>query len=239
VVGVEALLRWSHATLGQVRPDEFIGLAEESGLIRPLTRWVLREAFGQCRTWRSRGLEIGVSLNLSVRNLEDPELPAQVESLLETWGVSPAWVTLEVTESAIMAEERRAERALARLHEYGVAISIDDFGTGYSSLAYLRRLPVSELKIDRSFVIGLSSDQGDLTIVRTVVDLGHHLGLRVTAEGVEDAKTWDLLADAGCDLAQGYYMGRPMKAADFEGWAARAEYGLGGPGKLDPAPESD
>jgi len=231
VVGVEALVRWSHPELGSVRPDEFVAIAEESSLIRPLTRWVLNEALRQCRTWRQRGIEICVSVNLSARNLQESDLAAQIEGLLETWGVAPEWIVLEITESAIMVEPNRARLLLDRLSERGLRISIDDFGTGYSSLAYLRRLPVSEMKIDRSFVIGLSSNQGDLTIVRTVVGLGHHLGLKVVAEGVEDAKTWDLLAAAGCDMAQGYYMARPMSAADFSGWLRTTNYGVVVPAK--------
>lgn len=227
VVGAEALLRWRHPELGNVRPDEFVPLAEESALVRPLTRWVLNEALRQCHVWRSNGIEIDIAMNLSVRNLEDPDLAPRIESLLQTWGISPEWVTLEITESTAMAQAQRSASTLNRLHDQGLRLSIDDFGTGYSSLAYLRRLPVSELKIDRSFVIGLSAQQGDLTVVRTIVDLGHHLGLKVVAEGVEDARTWDLLAGAGCDLAQGFYMARPMPASDFEGWAARSQYGLG------------
>jgi len=234
VLAVEALVRWRHPELGNVRPDEFIGLAEESSLIRPLTRWILNEAFRQCRAWHQQGIEICISVNLSARNLQDPDLAAQIESLLQTWGVSPGWITLEITESAIMADPNRAAQTLERLSQRGVSLSIDDFGTGYSSLAYLRRLPVSEVKIDRSFVIGLSSQQGDLAIVRTVVDLGHHLGLSVVAEGVEDARTWDLLADLGCDLAQGYYMARPMPASDFEGWVRSGTYGLGEAPKTEP-----
>jgi PAS domain S-box-containing protein/diguanylate cyclase (GGDEF)-like protein len=226
VVGVEALVRWRHPEFGNIRPDEFVPLAEESALIRPLTDWVLGEAFRQCHAWRQAGLEIHMSINLSARNLQDPGLVERIESLLETWGVEPSWIVLEITESALMADPKRAEMHLAELSERGMTLSIDDFGTGYSSLSYLRRLPVGEVKIDRSFVIGLTSDQGDLPIVRTIIDCGHHLGLAVVAEGVEDARTWDLLSDAGCDLAQGYYMGRPMTATDFGGWVRRSDYGI-------------
>jgi len=225
MVGVEALVRWKHAELGDIRPDEFVAIAEESALIRSLTRWVLNAAFRQCRAWRLEGLEICVAVNISARNLGDPDLFDQIDSLLETWGISPEWVVLELTEGAVMAKPS-ASLVLDRLSKRGLQISIDDFGTGYSSLAYLRKLPVSEVKIDRSFVIGLSSNQGDLTIVRTIIDLGHHLGLRVVAEGVEDARTWELLADAGCDLAQGYFMARPMTPADFSRWVAKGDYGV-------------
>jgi EAL domain-containing protein (putative c-di-GMP-specific phosphodiesterase class I) len=185
----------------------------------------MNEAFRQCRAWRRAGLDLRVSVNLSSRNLQDSGLVRRIDALLETWGVEPEWIVLELTETAL-ADSKRAEHQLTELSERGLEISIDDFGTGYSSLAYLRRLPVREVKIDRSFVIGLASQQGDLAIVRTIVDCGHHLGLVVLAEGVEDAKTWDLLADAGCDLAQGYYMARPMSPEDLLGWVGRGEYGV-------------
>jgi len=236
LVGVEALARWRHPEYGDVRPDEFIALAEGSALIRPLTDWVLNEAFRQCSAWRRADLPLTVSVNLSARNLQDANLVERIESLLETWGLEPGWVVLELTESALMADPKRAERSLAQLDELGLVLSIDDFGTGYSSLAYLRRLPVREVKIDRSFVIGLSSEQGDLAIVRTVTDCGHHLGLQVVAEGVEDARTWDLLLDAGCDMAQGYHVARPMSPEELGGWVRRGEYGLQEPPK---DPEED
>jgi diguanylate cyclase (GGDEF)-like protein/PAS domain S-box-containing protein len=231
VVGVEALLRWSHPEFGDVPPTEFVGLAEGSALIRPLTRWVLNEACRQCRAWRQTGLHIPVATNLSARNLLEPDLADHIAGLLETWGLDAASLGLEITESAIMAEPARSARLLEQLRAGGTSLAIDDFGTGYSSLSYLRRLVVSEVKIDRSFVIGLSSDQGDLAIVRAVIDLGHRLGLRVVAEGVEDAKTWDLLEAAGCDLAQGYYMARPMKGAELLRWVAASHYGLATPMK--------
>ncbi len=238
VVGAEALLRWHHPELGSIRPDEFIPLAEESALIRPLTRWVLNEALRQCGAWRRKGMEINVAVNLSVRNLEDPDLASRIASLLRIYEVSPDWLTFEITESTIMAQARQSANTLIDLRNQGLALSIDDFGTGYSSLAYLRRLPVSELKIDRSFVFGLSGEQGDLAVVRTIIDLGHHLALKVVAEGVEDARTWNLLAEAGCDLAQGYYMARPMPPADFERWAGSDDFGLGVLPK-DPKPDDD
>ena len=231
VVGVEALLRWTHPELGNVPPYEFVCLAEESALIRPLTRWVLNEACRQSRAWRQAGMQVPIAVNLSARNLIEADLADFVAGLLETWGLPPSALELEITESAIMAEPKRAADLLEVLASRGMAIAIDDFGTGYSSLAYLRRLRASEVKIDRSFVIGLSKDEGDLAIVRAVIDLGHRMGLRVVAEGVEDAKTFEILASAGCDLAQGYHMARPMPAADFSRWLGGGSYGLAEPVK--------
>lgn len=231
VVGAEALLRWRHPEFGDVPPVEFIGLAEDSALIRPLTRWVLNEVCRQSRSWRQAGLALPVAANLSARNLLEPDLADHIAGLLETWGLAASAVELEITESAIMAEPTRAAKLLEQLSSRGMCIAIDDFGTGYSSLSYLRRLAVSEVKIDRSFVIGLSSELGDLAIVRAVIDLGHRLNLRVVAEGVEDAKTWDLLEAAGCDLAQGYHMARPMPGADLVRWIAGSRFGLESPPK--------
>jgi len=231
VVGVEALLRWRHPEFGDVPPTEFVGLAEDSALIHPLTRWVLNEACRQSRAWRQTGLQLPVAANLSARNLLEPDLADHIAGLLETWGLDAQAIGFEITESAIMAEPTRAAKLLEQLSGRGMSIAIDDFGTGYSSLSYLRRLAVSEVKIDRSFVIGLSSDQGDLAIVRAVIDLGHRLNLLVVAEGIEDAKTWDLLEAAGCDLAQGYYMARPMTGADLVRWIAGSRYGLETPPK--------
>jgi diguanylate cyclase (GGDEF)-like protein/PAS domain S-box-containing protein len=236
IIGVEALVRWRHPEFGDVPPTEFVGLAEDSALIRPLTRWVLNEACRQSRAWRQARLHLPVAVNLSARNLLEPDLADHIAGLLETWGLEAPAIGLEVTESAIMAEPTRAARLLEQLSGRGMSIAIDDFGTGYSSLSYLRRLAVSEVKIDRSFVIGLSSDQGDLAIVRAVIDLGHRLDLLVVAEGIEDAKTWDLLAAAGCDSAQGYHMARPMTGADLARWISGSHYGLDAPPKKDDDP---
>jgi diguanylate cyclase (GGDEF)-like protein len=231
IVGAEALLRWRHPEFGDVPPSEFIGLAEDSALIRPLTRWVLNQACRQSRAWQQSGLRIPLAANLSARNLLEPDLADHIGGLLETWGLGADLLGLEITESAIMAEPARASVLLEQLSARGLSIAIDDFGTGYSSLSYLRRLAVSEVKIDRSFVIGLSSDQGDLAIVRAVIDLGHRLNLRVVAEGVEDAKTWDLLESSGCDLAQGFHMARPMSGEDLIRWISGSRYGLEPPAK--------
>ncbi len=218
LVGVEALVRWRHPRHGVIVPDEFIPLAEMTGLIKPLTEWVLNEALRQCRSWKRGGLSAPVSVNLSAESLRDPGLARTIAGLLRTYGVPPTWLRLEVTESALMADVDRAGEVLAELVALGVRVSVDDYGTGYSSLAYLKRLPVDELKIDRTFVRDLGDDEADAAIVRSTVALGHALGLRVVAEGVEDEEAWDLLAEMGCDLAQGYYVCRPLPGPKLRRW---------------------
>jgi len=218
VCAVEALARWRHSEHGMIPPDRFIPLAEQTGLIAPLTLWVLDTALAQCRRWRSAGYTIDVAVNLSMWNLHDPGLVDALAGMLADRAVPPAALCLELTESAIMADAERAQIVLARLAELGVGISIDDFGTGYSSLAYLKRLPVGELKIDKSFVQHMGEDENDRAIVASTVNLAHSLGLRVVAEGVEDKRAWDLLARLGCDVAQGYYLSRPLPASELEQW---------------------
>ncbi|MGH2735602.1 MAG: putative bifunctional diguanylate cyclase/phosphodiesterase [Actinomycetota bacterium] len=220
VVGAEALVRWIHPVEGFMPPDEFIPLAERTGLIGPLTLYVLNSAIGQCREWLDKGLDLRVAVNLSVRNLLDLDLPRDIGGLLTKWGVSPDRLVLEITESTIMADPVRALEVVNELQRMGLSLAIDDFGTGYSSLAYLKRLPVEEIKIDRSFVMSMMADDNDAVIVRSTVDLGRNLGLRVVAEGVETAEMWDSLAELGCDIAQGYYLSRPLKPAEFETWLA-------------------
>jgi EAL domain-containing protein (putative c-di-GMP-specific phosphodiesterase class I) len=217
---VEALVRWQHPRHGLMQPDHFIPLAEQTGLIKPLTHWVLEAALRQCRAWQDIGLDIKVAVNLSMRNLHDPDLVGLVAQLLETTGVQPKSLNLEVTESALMTDPRRALGSLARLREIGVEVAIDDFGTGHSSLSYLKQMPVEEIKLDRSFVRDMRTDKNDYTIVRSTIELAHDLGLRVIAEGVEDQATWDLLVELGCDLAQGYHMSRPLPAGDLRRWLA-------------------
>lgn len=224
VVSVEALVRWPHAERGLIPPDQFIPLAEQTGLIRGLSRWVLNAALRQCHLWQQAGLAIPVAINLSMRNLHDPDLLQTVSELLAAWGVPPTWVKVEITESSLMADPDQVMKTLNQLRAMGVGIAIDDFGTGHSSLAYLKRLPVDELKIDKSFVANMVKDENDLVIVRSTIDLGHNLGLRVVAEGVEDQATWDKLAALGCDIAQGYYLGRPMPAADFLRWLGQSPW---------------
>jgi diguanylate cyclase (GGDEF)-like protein len=222
VHGVEALVRWSHPVRGLVPPDEFIPLAQKTGVIVPLTFFVLNEALRQCRTWQLEGLDLCVGVNLSARNLLDVHLPDTVGELLTRWEVPPSLLELEITESTILADPIRAMHVLSRLSGMGVRLAIDDFGTGYSSLAYLKRLPVDELKIDKSFVQGMEEDENDAVIVRSTIDLGRNLGLRVVAEGVETAEAWRRLAALGCDIAQGYYLSRPVPAGELAAWLRAA-----------------
>ncbi len=218
VIGVEALLRWQHPQHGLLSPDEFVPLAEHTGLIRGLTQWVLRSALQQCAAWQHAGLDLTVAVNISVRNLLDPDLPDDIARLLDRTGVPAGMLVLEITESSVMADPARTIGVLQRLAGMGVGVSVDDFGTGYSSLSYLSRLPVDEIKIDKSFVQGMLRDRNDSVIVETIVDLGASLGLRVVAEGVEDEATWDRLAGLGCAVAQGYFLSRPVAAAALTRW---------------------
>ena len=218
ITGVEALIRWTHPLWGQVPPDEFIPLAEHTGLIRPLTRFVVETAVRQCVAWQEAGTPVLMAVNVSMRNLLEPELADTVARLLVQAGLPAALLKLEVTESAIVAEPERAVQALERLVQLGLSVSVDDFGTGYSSLTRLRSLPVQEVKIDRSFVRHLAERQDDLAIVRAVIGLGHDLGLRVVAEGVEDERSWRVLEELGCDLVQGFFLARPMPAAAMTTW---------------------
>ena len=219
VVGAEALLRWAHPKRGFVSPAEFIPLAEQTGLIRPLTRWVLDRAAGEARGWERAGQRLPVAVNVSARSLHDNRIVDDVEEALLTHDLRADRLQIEVTESAVMADAGNAATVLSSLTSRGVAVSIDDFGTGYSSLGLLRKLPVHELKIDKSFVMGMGGDGGeDTAIVRSTADLAHNLGLNVVAEGVEDQWTLDLLATFGCDQAQGYHIARPMSGGAFTGW---------------------
>jgi diguanylate cyclase (GGDEF)-like protein/PAS domain S-box-containing protein len=223
VSGVEALVRWEHPVRGMVPPGEFVPFVEKTRLIQPLTRWVITTALRQCRAWRDAGRSIPVSVNIAMRDLIDPAFPDLVRTLLLEADVQPGWLRLEITEGVIMAEPERAIDTLGRLRKLGVRLAIDDFGTGYSSLAYLHRLPVDEIKIDKSFVSRMAGASSRANIVRASVDLGHSLRLEIVAEGVEDARTWDLLAALGCDTAQGFYISRPMPAADILPWLLRWE----------------
>jgi len=215
ITGVEALSRWTHPKYGFVPPDKFIDIAERTGLIKQLTEWVLKTAIKHCAHWHRTGREIQVSINLSARNLHDESLVQLVANLLDHWHVPPQHVALEITETAMMADPNHAKTLLRRLDALGVRISIDDFGTGYSSLGYLKQLPVDEIKIDRSFVLNMTSDENDASIVRATIGLAHDLGLEVVAEGIEDETTQNQLRDWGCDVAQGYHIGRPMPQADL------------------------
>jgi diguanylate cyclase (GGDEF)-like protein/PAS domain S-box-containing protein len=218
VSSVEALVRWLHPTSGLLPPDQFIPLAEQTGLIRPLTFWVLEAAVRQCGEWLRTGRRLKVAVNLSAWNLRDDTLLETIAALLERYAVPACLLCVELTESALMTDAGRSLDVLERIFALGVHISIDDFGTGYSSLAYLKHLPVDELKIDRSFVQHMATDGADAIIVRSTVDLAHSFGLRVVAEGVEDEATLHLLTALHCDLAQGYYLSRPIPAQELERW---------------------
>ncbi|MEQ6340773.1 MAG: EAL domain-containing protein [Gammaproteobacteria bacterium] len=226
VVGVEALVRWRHPRHGLMFPDSFIPLAEQIGLINPLTYWVVGEALRQCRIWNEKGIMLSVAVNLSARNLLDIQLPFHIDALFSGACKQANRLVLEITETAVMADTARALAALASLREMGVKLSIDDFGTGYSSLSYLKQLPVHELKIDKSFVLGMAVDDNDAVIVRSTIDLAHNIGLAVVAEGVEDKATYDLLTRLGCDVAQGYYISRPIPAEELERWLVESCWGL-------------
>jgi diguanylate cyclase (GGDEF)-like protein len=218
VGAVEALVRWQHPRLGLLQPDAFVEMAEHTGLIKPLTHYVLTHALRQCAAWRADGLELQVAVNVSPRSLLDRALPATVAAALQETGLSAAQLKLEITETAIMADPAAALQVLEQLAAMGVALSIDDFGTGYSSLAYLRRLPVEEVKIDRSFVQNMAREDGDRVIVRSTIDLAGNLGLTVVAEGVEDRETLEQLTRLGCDQAQGYFISRPLPPAELSAW---------------------
>ncbi len=220
VVGLEALVRWAHPTRGLLLPGDFLPAVEQTGLIEPLTDCVLDIALAQIRTWMEQGLAVPVAVNLSARSVHRPDLPDRVLSALATHDVPPALLRLELTETALLAEPTRARDVLTRLHRAGVSLSIDDFGAGYSSMGHLKHLPVDELKIDRSYIADMASSAEDAALVRSVVDLGHELGLTVVAEGVEDAATAAALADLQCDVGQGYLYATPVTAEVMTGWLA-------------------
>jgi diguanylate cyclase (GGDEF)-like protein len=227
VCGVEALLRWPHPEHGFIAPDTFIPLAEHTGLIAPLTEWVLHTALRQSQDWQRRGLHLGMAVNLSMRTLHDERFPALVKALLRQYAIAPQRLTLEITESSVMADPERAIDVIRRLGETGVRVAIDDFGTGYSSLGYLKQLPAHEIKIDKSFVLSLGAEANevDASIVRSVTTLVQALGREVVVEGVEGKEAWDLLLSMGCDVAQGYFLSRPLPAAELERWVRTSPWG--------------
>jgi EAL domain-containing protein (putative c-di-GMP-specific phosphodiesterase class I) len=239
VVGVEALARWPHPDRGLVAADQFIPLAEHAGLIRKLTSHVLEAALSQARTWRDAGMPLIVAVNVSARDLMDPRLPEEVEAALHRHDLGAEYLELEITESSIMDQPARGEAVLGRLSAMGVALAIDDFGTGYSSLAYLQRLPVQRLKIDRSFVVRLATSDGDAAIVRSTVDLGRNLGLAVVAEGVEDEESLERLAGMGCDMVQGFHFARPMPPEDVIEWLRGSGFPLAEPRPLSSGATDD
>ncbi|MCI0526131.1 MAG: EAL domain-containing protein, partial [Nitrospira sp.] len=218
IQGVEALVRWQHPERGLIPPSEFILLAEQSGLIKPLTSWVRNTALWQCGAWHQQGLDLSMAFNITPSSLQDTAFPDWLAKMIKTYNVPPPLVELEITESALMENPQRAVEVVTRLNAMGVRLSIDDFGTGYSSMAYLTKLPVANIKIDKSFVTNMLADEKDAVVVRCTIDLGHHLGLKVVAEGVENQPIWDQLAALGCDLCQGYFISRPLPAEELVHW---------------------
>ncbi|MAT64444.1 MAG: hypothetical protein CMN57_02220 [Gammaproteobacteria bacterium] len=216
LVGVEALLRWPRWS--DVSIDYIITTAEQTGLIRPLTQWVIRRALEQHLAWQRLNINLPIAINLSTWNLEHADIDANIGALLDEMQVNPVYLELEITENAMLKNPERAQEILQRLSQRGIRLSIDDYGTGFSSLAYLKQMPVREIKIDRSFVADMLEDENDAVIVRSTIDLAHNLGLKVVAEGVESADIWDMLQILDCDIAQGYYIARPMSAARFTDW---------------------
>lgn len=230
VCGAEGLVRWLHPHRGLVPPDVFIGPAEHTGLIHPLTEWVMLTAMRQCRSWQTQGLGVPVAINLSARSLFDALLPDRIIALLSNCDLAAEMFSVEITESAIMADPVRARQILLRIHEIGVRISIDDFGVGYSSLGYLRKLPVDRLKVDKSFVLNMTHEEGDAAIVRSTIDLAHNLGVEVVAEGVEDMHTYNQLLELACDRAQGFFISKPLSTLDFSVWLRESNWGMVGNG---------
>jgi EAL domain-containing protein (putative c-di-GMP-specific phosphodiesterase class I) len=223
VCGAEALIRWRHPTLGLLAPADFIPMVERTVLLQPLTHWALDDVLRTWRAWSEAGVEIPIAVNVSPRTLLDQDLPEVVEELLDKWSVSPRFLRLELTENFLVGDSGRSDGVLNRLSRVGVGLSIDDFGTGFSSLSYLKRLPIEEIKIDRSFVSNMLGRVEDFTIVRATIELGRNLGLRVVAEGVQDRETFDRLGDFGCDEAQGFYISKPLDRDAFWAWLSKRE----------------
>jgi sensor c-di-GMP phosphodiesterase-like protein len=219
ILGAEALARWHDPLSGMIPPIEFIPVAEESGLIRPLTTWLIGECLREYARWLREGLQLEVSINLSARNLLDADLLSVLQAALKENALSPHGITLEITESCFMTSPERAMEAIQRIHDAGFKLSIDDFGTGYSSLSYLKNLPIDELKIDQGFVRKLLESPGDQAIVSSTIELAHNFKLSVVAEGIEDELTAHWLLERGCDVGQGYSYARPMPADDFLAFA--------------------
>jgi diguanylate cyclase len=217
----EALVRWIHPEKGFIFPDQFIPFAEQTGLIQNITLWMLNEACKVVAELKDKGIMLTIAVNISTRDLIDQALPEKLQALLNQHQISVENIAIEITESSIMDDPVRAESTLLKLAQMGIKIAIDDFGTGYSSLAYLKRLPVQELKIDKSFVLNMEKNDSDATIVKSTIDLGHNLKLKVVAEGIENVEAWKLLAKMGCDYGQGYFMGKPMPAKDYPAWLAK------------------
>ncbi len=216
MIGVEALVRWEHPKRGNISPSEFIPLAEKSGLIEPLTLWLLESAVQQIQRWHSNGMKISIAINVSAKNLQNPDFSSHVEKILEKYPIERGYLIMELTESAILSDPIRAKDILNQFNALGIRMAIDDFGTGYSSLAYLKRLPVSELKVDKMFVRDMTRSHNDLAIVKATIDMAHHLDLVVVAEGIADAYSLELLKELGCDVGQGYYFSPPVPLEELE-----------------------
>jgi diguanylate cyclase (GGDEF)-like protein len=245
ISSVEALVRWEHPELGLLPPDRFIPLAEQTGLIRPLTTFVLDTALEQSRAWRREGLQLAVAVNITGRDLLDQRFAEEVKDLLRKWEVMPSRLELEITENTVLTDPVRARTVLMSLHELGVRLAIDDFGSGHSSLSYLKRLPIDVLKIDKSFVLQMHDNEDDAVIVRSTIDLGHNLGLKVVAEGVSSVTAWDRLRRLGCDVAQGYYLSKPVpgpaiaELVTAEGVRGTTSHPDGGDSQGEPIPDGD
>ncbi|MEZ0211044.1 MAG: putative bifunctional diguanylate cyclase/phosphodiesterase, partial [Methylophilus sp.] len=222
-LGGEALIRWVHPEKGMIFPDQFIPFAEQTGIISEITNWMLQRACQVLADYRSQGLYMSLAVNLSTRDLNNMQLPEQIEALLKTHRLDAKALKLEITEGSLMQDPERAETVVRKLAMMGLHLAIDDFGTGYSSLAYLRQLPVQELKIDRSFVMFMDKNAGDASIVKSTIDLAHNLGLTVVAEGIENEEVLGQLAKLGCNEGQGYFIGKPMPEKDFSIWLERWE----------------
>lgn len=222
--GAEALVRWHHPKHGFISPDEFIQLAEQTRMIKPLTLWVLKEAFTHCADWHKQGKELTISVNLSAKDLHDPELPDLIAGIAVSTGAKPEWIILEITEGSILTDPELTLGIIERLNKIGFLLSIDDFGTGYSSLAYLKKMPLNELKIDRSFVQDILISENDDVIVNATINLAHNLGFHVTAEGVETKEIMDKLKAYGCDIAQGHYLSKPFTVTDFNQWMETSKW---------------
>lgn len=224
ICGVEALCRWLHPRSGLVPPEKFIAIAEENDSINPLSDWVIETALEQCAIWHRNNISLVMSINLSARYLLDATLPLRLKSRLNHYNISPEFIKLEITESTAMADPEHAFEMLSQFHKLGVRISIDDFGTGYSSFAYLKRLPIDELKIDRGFVMDMVQNLNNDVIVKSIIDLAHNLGLVVVAEGVETEDIYKKLQQYQCDLAQGYYMCKPKSISDINDWLLNSNW---------------
>ncbi len=218
VYGAESLVRWNHPKHGFISPDEFIPMAERTRMIKPLTLWVLKSAFQQCAKWRQQGYDFIISVNLSTKDLHDPELPDVISGIAVSTNVNPEWIILEITESSIISQPELTLEILHRLHKMGYKLSIDDYGTGYSSLSYLKKMPLTELKIDRSFVQDMVNSDNDDVIVRATINLAHNLGLQVTAEGIETSEVMEKLKSYQCDIIQGFYISKPLPVSKFDEW---------------------